>query len=98
MHRSCRGTWKATSGAAIGQLSQPILARYLPALSRSFRYNRGHAPPTHPDSRMTRLAAFALLFAAPSLAFAQNDVPNVEKPVAVWHFNAADEPGVPKAA
>src|SRR5262245_8900682 len=39
-----------------------------------------------------------LLLLAP-LVRAQNDVdPTAEKPVAVWRFNAADEPGVPKTS
>ncbi len=38
----------------------------------------------------------ALVVSTP--AFAQNDVPSTETPVAVWKFNTGDEPGVTKAA
>src|SRR3954471_14243616 len=48
---------------------------------------------------MTRcLLALASLAALAASLRAQNDTDPTEKPVAVWHFNAADEPGVPKAA
>lgn len=47
---------------------------------------------------MIRLAAITVLVAVPLPALCQNDVASTDKPVAAWHFNAADEPGVPKAA
>jgi mono/diheme cytochrome c family protein len=47
---------------------------------------------------MTRLVAVFLLLGVPLPALAQNDVPSPESPVAVWRFNAAGEPGVPKGA
>jgi mono/diheme cytochrome c family protein len=46
---------------------------------------------------MLRFATLLALVCAP-VARAQNDVPGTEAPLAVWHFNKADEPGVPKAA
>src|SRR5262245_33288253 len=50
---------------------------------------------------MTRFLSFAVvsLCSVASTSRAQNDVdPSAEKPLAVWRFNAADEPGVPKGA
>src|SRR5262249_45695721 len=53
---------------------------------------------TRTGSRMSGFAALMLLWATPISALAQNDVPSTETPVAVWKFNAADEPGVSKTA
>ncbi len=44
------------------------------------------------------LVAFTGVLVISSLSFAQNDTTPTESPVAVWMFNAADEPGVPKAS
>src|SRR5687768_13966871 len=58
------------------------------------------AAPPLPDSFMPRchFSALLILLLAPA-AHAQNDVgPAAETPVAVWHFNRADEPGVAQSA
>ena len=58
-------------------------------------------PSALPGSRMNRCLPLAILatFLLAPLARAQNDTdPTAEKPLAVWKFDAPDEPGVPKAA
>src|SRR5947209_3734648 len=47
---------------------------------------------------MIRIAATVFLIIAPVSVFGQNDVSSTETPIAVWRFNAADEPGVSKGA